>query len=151
MAERAVRFAEGFYRDRPGEAVVVGLRGEEPALAFAAGLRTEPHKAHLATLARYLFARHSVDGYLVILPADLDEREVVAVEYRSPPAHALYAARVRRGGSGQIDGIEPPRPLDGQTALVGDLLARGQALPGIMRRKLDQAYETLRIDFPAAG
>jgi hypothetical protein len=151
ILEHAVRFAEGFYRERDGETVVVGLKGGEPALAFAAGLRTQRHKAHLETLARYLFARDGVDAYLVIMPADLGAREVVALQSGTARERRLYTAEVRRDAGGRVAGIAAPRLLDEQTALLGDLLAPGQSLPGIMRRRLDQAYKALRIAFDGAG
>jgi hypothetical protein len=75
----------------------------------------------------------------------------VALQSGTARERRLYTAEVRRDAGGRVAGIAAPRLLDEQTALIGDLLASGQSLPGIMRRRLDQAYEALRIAFDGAG
>jgi hypothetical protein len=148
LVDEVLTFAEGFFHAHPGDTLVVGFRAGLSVVAFAAGLPTDGHKAHLRMLARYLFARRGVDAYLVVTQASLHRCDLVTVECAQTGGRRLYAAPLCHTAVNEVGSLGSPQPLAGQEPLLGDLLAPGQPLPGVIRRELDRAYDILRVDYP---
>lgn len=153
LLQQTRKFALDYYRRGNAEkTIVVGLSKDRYRVAFAVGLRNDSQQRQLAIMARYLFAKHHVDTYVLMMPAWLEDsdgkQEVVAVELRMREQAYLSICPLRRSANDALLDIESGEIKSALHPLVEDLLARGQSLPGIMRRELDRAYNALRLEFP---
>ena len=152
LLKHAFAFVEEYYRNgHEGKTVIIGCNPKGESVAFAAGLSQPKQQKQLTTLARYIFAVHNVDCYLVFLPAWLGkegEREVVAVEMRTREGRWQLIANVIRDAEGHFHALEAGTVTPSESPLLDHLLIHGQALPGLMRRELDLAYLALRIATP---
>ncbi len=152
LLEHALAFVEEYYRKgHEGKTVVIGCDPEGKSTAFAAGLSRIEQQKQLAVMARYLFLKHNVKRYLVVMPAWLGEEgehEVVAIEVRTPAGRWRLTADVLRDAEGRFHALKPGVAEPSDTPLLDHLLIHGQSLPGLMRRELDLAYRALRIATP---
>lgn len=143
---RALDYLHGCYETgHADKTIVVGCTGAD-GVALAAGLSSPGEHRHLVLLAQYLFAKQGVQHYLLAMPAWAGDQPVLVLEFAAPGGREHWLSRVRRGADGVYAGLSEATPYTVDGPLVADLLARGQSLPGIMRRELDSAYQRLRIN-----
>lgn len=122
-----------------GKTLLIGLLGDAPQFAIAAGLRGERDHPRFLIFARYLLhGRHRCDGFALMLPALIEGAAVYVMELCLPGRHSVDIV--------QADGSRHAAEIG--TGAIGDLSHRGPALPGIMRRDLDVLYEKLALPLP---
>lgn len=146
FVDAALNFAIASYKGHhTNKTIVVGCGGSGP-VGLAAGLSEPDQMKHLALIARYLFVKHSVDSYILIMPAYQDDEEVLAVEVAVDSGRWHCVACIERDIDGRFTGLGESAPCSAMQPLIEDLLAHGHSIPGIMRRELDNAYDALKID-----
>ena len=140
LPDRLVRYLQDRRRaGEDGKAVLLGLAGEQPRLALAAGLQGEQDHPGFLSFSRYLLhQRFDCDRFVLWLPAAVSGTPVYMMETNlagEPPVQLLDS-----------DGRRRPWPHD--DCLIGDLARRESALPGIQRREMDRLYEALKLPLP---
>lgn len=148
MADTALAYAAARWRDgMDGRTLLAGFKGDTPLFAIAAGLGGEQDRERFGVLGRYLLRRDGADGYWLLLPADIEQREQLVAEVVSVDGPVRRAAAVIRDAEGVFEGLGDAHSLT-IAAPLGDLLDGGQTLAGVMRRELDRLAEALAQPLP---
>lgn len=123
--------------------ILVGFADNTPEFALAAGLRNANDDERFTVLGRYLLnQRFKLNAYWLILPAQIDNTAVQVIDIN----HRIKTRKHWQVlGNNDITAIDTSNQL---TTLFPDLLVPGKNLPGIMRRELDQLFDTCEIDPP---
>ena len=140
IAERLLDYLQARLRaGDDGKTLLIGLLGDAPRFAIAAGLRGERDHPRFLIFARYLLhGRQRCDGFALMSPALVGGAAVYVMELCVPGYRSVDIV--------EADGSR--RAVDMGTGTIGDLSQRGPALPGIMRRDLDALYEKLALPLP---
>jgi len=125
-----------------GKVLLAGFDAKGAASAWAAGLRGDQDHPNFVTFAR--FALQTLSGcnaYWLFLPAEFRDCLGYRVELNTVGRTWQGEARWLEGSHWVLQENEP-------ASLLGDLLAPGATLPGIMRRDLTGLAEQLQVEPP---